>query len=49
MTGSDFDARTYWEERLAQGYSLTGVGFRRLGPSVNTWAPGLSEGQFRTG
>lgn len=38
MTGSDFDARTYWEERLAQDYSLTGVGFRRLGPSFNTWA-----------
>jgi 2-polyprenyl-3-methyl-5-hydroxy-6-metoxy-1,4-benzoquinol methylase len=38
MTGSDFDARTYWEERLAQDYSLTGVGFRRLGPSFNAWA-----------
>ncbi len=38
MASSDFDARSYWEERLAQDYSLTGVGFRRLGPSFNKWA-----------
>ncbi len=35
---ADFDARSYWEQRLAADYSLTGVGFRRLGPSFNSWA-----------
>jgi SAM-dependent methyltransferase len=38
MPGSEFDARAYWEQRLAADYSLTGVGFRRLGPSFNVWA-----------
>jgi 2-polyprenyl-3-methyl-5-hydroxy-6-metoxy-1,4-benzoquinol methylase len=37
-SAADFDARSYWEQRLAADYSLTGVGFRRLGPSFNTWA-----------
>ena len=34
-TDTSFDARSYWEQRLAADYSLTGVGFRRLGPSFN--------------
>jgi 2-polyprenyl-3-methyl-5-hydroxy-6-metoxy-1,4-benzoquinol methylase len=38
MPSSGFDARKYWEQRLADDYSLTGVGFRRLGPSFNRWA-----------
>jgi hypothetical protein len=38
MPDSDFDAHAYWEQRLAAEYSLTGVGFRRLGPSFNLWA-----------
>src|SRR4051812_23676259 len=38
MARDTFEARDYWEKRLADDYSLTGVGFRRLGPSFNAWA-----------
>jgi SAM-dependent methyltransferase len=34
---SDFDARTYWEERLSGNYSLRGVGHFRLGQQFNNW------------
>lgn len=36
MTGP-FDGRSYWEDRLRASYSLTGVGYRRLGLRYNTW------------
>ena len=32
-----FDARDYWESRLRHQYSLTGVGYRRLGQRFNEW------------
>jgi 2-polyprenyl-3-methyl-5-hydroxy-6-metoxy-1,4-benzoquinol methylase len=32
-----FNARDYWESRLSQHYSLTGVGYRRLGLRFNEW------------
>jgi 2-polyprenyl-3-methyl-5-hydroxy-6-metoxy-1,4-benzoquinol methylase len=32
-----FNARDYWESRLNQHYSLTGVGYRRLGLRFNEW------------
>ncbi len=32
-----FDARDYWESRLSQHFSLTGVGYRRLGLRFNQW------------
>jgi 2-polyprenyl-3-methyl-5-hydroxy-6-metoxy-1,4-benzoquinol methylase len=35
---ADFDARSYWEGRLGQDWSLTGVGFRRMGKRFNEWA-----------
>lgn len=35
---ADFDARSYWEGRLEQDWSLTGVGFRRMGRRFNEWA-----------
>ena len=35
---ADFDARSYWEGRLGQDWSLTGVGFRRMGRRFNEWA-----------
>src|SRR3954453_7622223 len=38
MPSPDFDARDYWEQRLADDYSLGGVGFRRLGHRFNAWA-----------
>jgi SAM-dependent methyltransferase len=44
---SDFDAHAYWEQRLAADYSLTGVGFRRLGPSFNVWAYKVRRERFR--
>jgi SAM-dependent methyltransferase len=38
MAMADFDARSYWEGRLGQDWSLTGVGFRRMGRRFNEWA-----------
>jgi len=35
---SEFDAATYWEERLGADYSLGGVGYRGLGEPYNRWA-----------
>jgi SAM-dependent methyltransferase len=35
---ADFDTRSYWESRLGQDWSLTGVGFRRMGRRFNEWA-----------
>lgn len=32
-----FNARDYWESRLSEQYSLTGVGYRRLGLHFNRW------------
>jgi len=34
---ADFDARAYWERRLADAYSLDGVGWIGLGRSFNSW------------
>lgn len=34
---SPFDARSYWEDRLRTSWSLTGVGYRRLGRRYNAW------------
>jgi SAM-dependent methyltransferase len=47
MAEDPFDARRYWEERLADDYSLTGVGFRRLGPSFNRWAYQVRQARFQ--
>jgi 2-polyprenyl-3-methyl-5-hydroxy-6-metoxy-1,4-benzoquinol methylase len=47
MSSPGFDARTYWEQRLSDDYSLTGVGFRRLGPSFNQWAYRVRAERFR--
>lgn len=41
-----FDSRAYWEDRLSNDYSITGVGFRRLGPSFNEWAYRLRRERF---
>jgi SAM-dependent methyltransferase len=46
MPPEDFDARAYWEQRLTDDYSLTGVGFRRLGPSFNRWAYQVRKARF---
>jgi SAM-dependent methyltransferase len=46
MAHDAFDARQYWEERLGDDYSLTGVGLRRLGPSFNRWAYRVREARF---
>jgi 2-polyprenyl-3-methyl-5-hydroxy-6-metoxy-1,4-benzoquinol methylase len=46
MANDAFDARQYWEERLTDDYSLTGVGFRRLGPSFNRWAYEVRQTRF---
>lgn len=46
MPSPGFDARTYWEQRLSDNYSLTGVGFRRLGPSFNHWAYQVRRARF---
>jgi SAM-dependent methyltransferase len=35
---SQFSPEAYWEQRLEDDYSLSGVGFKRLGPSFNRWA-----------
>jgi SAM-dependent methyltransferase len=35
---TEFDARTYWEQRLDEDWSLTGVGFRRMGDRFNQLA-----------
>jgi SAM-dependent methyltransferase len=32
-----FDARSYWETRLAETYSLDGVGWAGMGRAFNTW------------
>lgn len=44
---ADFDAREFWEERLASDYSLNGVGFRRLGRRYNEWAYRVRRERFR--
>lgn len=46
MAQDRFDARRYWEERLSDDYSLTGVGFRRLGPGFNRWAYRVRQARF---
>jgi SAM-dependent methyltransferase len=46
MPSPAFDARSYWEKRLSDDYSLTGVGFRRLGPSFNRWAYEVRRARF---
>ncbi len=43
-----FDSKQYWEQRLSEDYSLTGVGLRRLGPSFNEWAYRLRRDRFLT-
>jgi SAM-dependent methyltransferase len=35
---SSFDTRAYWEQRLAEDWTLRGVGFRRMGSRFNEWA-----------
>jgi len=35
---SSFDTRSYWERRLADDWTLRGVGFRRMGSRFNEWA-----------
>jgi 2-polyprenyl-3-methyl-5-hydroxy-6-metoxy-1,4-benzoquinol methylase len=35
---SSFDPRAYWERRLADDWTLRGVGFRRMGKRFNEWA-----------
>jgi SAM-dependent methyltransferase len=35
---SSFDPRAYWERRLADDWTLRGVGFRRMGKRFNGWA-----------
>jgi len=35
---SSFDTRAYWERRLADDWTLRGVGFRRMGSRFNEWA-----------
>lgn len=45
--GDAFDAREYWEDRLAQDYSLQGVGFYTLPRSFNRWAYASRRAVFR--
>jgi SAM-dependent methyltransferase len=35
---SAFDARSYWEQRLSERYTLGGVGYLGLGEGYNAWA-----------
>jgi SAM-dependent methyltransferase len=34
---SDFDAKAFWEDRLARDFNLQGVGYRALGLGYNEW------------
>lgn len=42
----EFDPKAYWEDRLSTDFTITGVGFRRLGPSFNQWAYKLRRERF---
>jgi SAM-dependent methyltransferase len=37
VTGSPAPSRTFWEERLGQDWTLSGVGYQALGRPFNTW------------
>jgi SAM-dependent methyltransferase len=41
-----FHPAEYWERRLAADFTLSGVGFRRLGPSYNRWAYRVRRARF---
>jgi SAM-dependent methyltransferase len=41
------DSRTYWEQRIARGEGLVGVGVTALGPGFNRWAYRARAARFR--
>lgn len=36
-TGRDYEAQSYWRERLERDFSLVGVGYRSFGAAFNRW------------